>query len=338
MSKIISFTGGLTVPSARFRVRQYISPLEQSHGITVREVYPRAGNCPPESRVLRPLWAVQTLAEMMPNVWESKNYDAVLLQRTVIPTFTTLEVFTARPRILDVDDAIHLARGGRFARELAERCDRIICGNDYLAECFGRWNKNINVLATAVDSDKYCPASCATSADEVIIGWIGTNSNLKYLESIERALIEVLNTVPTARLHVICDRPPLFSEMDPDRFRFFPWSEADEVANIQRFSVGIMPLEDSLWAKGKCSFKMLQYMSCAVPVVVSPVGMNAQVLAHGGIGYGASSHAEWTTALVEMLRNRTAARAIGQRGREVVSTFYSLSALSPKLAQILTNP
>jgi glycosyltransferase involved in cell wall biosynthesis len=104
---------------------------------------------------------------------------------------------------------------------------------------------------------------------------------------------------------VIADRPPSFSSLPSERVRYIPWSSQTEVTAVQQMDIGLMPLPNNEWTKGKCSFKMLQYMACAIPVIVSPVGMNLEVLELGEVGLSANSTSEWYDALVCLYKNRT---------------------------------
>lgn len=332
MIRIAAFTGGLSVPSARFRVRQYIPALRRE-GIEVEEYASAFGRYPPRVRWIRPLWALATLAERLPAVVMSHRYDAVLLQREIMSSFVTLERLTTRPRILDVDDAIFLQRGGGFARKLAELSDRVVCGNNYLAEWFGRWNVNIDVIPTAVDTERYLPRAETKASDSpLVIGWIGTSGNYKYLYGIENALAKVMRTHPGTRLKVVGDQLPEFRHLSLDHVDFVTWSEAIEVQAIKSMDIGIMPLEDSLWARGKCSFKMLQYLATGLPVVVSPVGMNAEILALGELGIGATTEKQWIDGLIALLEDRTLRVRFGTEGRRVVESSFSIRVVAPQLA------
>jgi glycosyltransferase involved in cell wall biosynthesis len=333
--KIAAFTPGPRVPSARFRVRQFI-PMLETLGITLDELMTRSSAYPPPQAWRRPLWGGARLGELSALTLRSRRYDAVLLQREMVSSLVTLEPFTGRPRILDVDDAIHLLRGGRAARRLAEISDRVVAGNAYLAEWYGRWNSNVTILPTAVDTDRYAPGERASEQQEgPVIGWIGTSANHSYLNEIEPALERVLEGHPSARLKIVSDRPPGFSRLDSRRWRFVAWSEAAEVAEIRSMDIGIMPLADSDWARGKCSFKMLQYMACAIPVIVSPVGMNAEVLRDGPLGLAARGEAEWVEALGALLTDPALRDAMGKAGREVAEQTYSVRVIAPKLAAAL---
>lgn len=335
MTKIAAFTGGLSVPSARFRVRQYIPALGKD-GINIDEFYSRFGQYPPSTPWIRPFWAMATLAERVPYVVKSHLYDAVLLQREFLSSFITLEPLTTRPRILDVDDAIFLQRGGGFAERLAKISDKVICGNNYLAEWFARWNSNVDVVPTAVDTERYSPGAKSKPAGQaLVIGWIGTSGNYKYLYAIENALEKAMHLYPDTRLRVVGDRPPEFRLLAATQVDFVPWSEAIEIQALRSMDIGIMPLEDSPWARGKCSFKMLQYLAVGLPVVVSPVGMNAEVLALGELGIGATTERQWIDGLVTLLESSAMRERFGVEGRRVVESFFSIQAIAPRLARSL---
>lgn len=335
--KIAAFTGGRFVPSARFRVRQYIPELRRE-GIQIEEFYSKLGKYPPRTKWIRPFWGIATLADRLPETLLSHRYDAVLLQRELISSLCTLERLTAKPRILDVDDAIFLYRGGSVARKLAELSDRVICGNSYLAEWFSQWNANIDIIPTAVDIEKYSPRKSSEHSEKpLVIGWIGTSGNYKYMYDIESALWKVLQIHTKARLKVVGDQLPEFREIPLNRIDFIPWSEDIEAQSIQSIDIGIMPLEDSPWARGKCSFKMLQYLATGLPVVVSPVGMNGEVLALGKLGSGATTEQQWVDQLLELLENRDLREKRGAEGRRVAETYFSISAITPRLARSLNG-
>ena len=337
MLRVAAFTGGASIPSARFRVRQYMPALLQN-GVAISEMPSRFGIYPPQSKWMRPLWAGVTLAERIPKIIKSYQYDVVLLQREMLSSYVTLEPLAKTPRVLDVDDAIFLYRNGGFARRLTQISDRVICGNSYLADWFSAWNKDITVIPTAVDADRYVPAIKQGGCEgELTIGWIGTSGNLKYVYAIEAALVKILGMYPKVKLRIICDKMPEFSLIDVNRCEFIRWSESIEIESIQGMDIGIMPLEDSAWARGKCSFKMLQYMSCGVPVVVSPVGMNSEVLAMGSVGYGAISEDEWVDAIVALLDIPNLRQKMGIIGRQVILESFSITKVAPKIAECLAG-
>jgi glycosyltransferase involved in cell wall biosynthesis len=331
--KVSAYTGGISVPSARLRVRQYIPALAE-HAVDVNEYTLWMGKMMPKSWLLRPVWAALTLAQRSVTVPCSYTSDLTLISRHVMPAFIPYDRLLKRPRVLDVDDAIWLNRGGQRAAGLAQICDAVICGNSFLADYFSKWNKQVSIVPTAVNTSALKPAF--RSADSApIIGWTGTSDNFPHLQKIERALVAVFEKHPNATLCIIADREPEFSALDAAHIRFVKWTEEIERETLRTFTVGIMPLEDSPWARGKCSFKMLTYMATGIPVVVSPVGMNAEVLMKGPLGVGASTLDDWVDALDMILRDHDLGSRMGATGREVAVRDFSIEALAPRLARDL---
>ena len=283
---------------------------------------------------MRPLWALATLAQRVPQLIETHGFHITLLQRELLSTFKTLESFSKRPRILDVDDAIWLNRSG-FAKQLAQSCDAVICGNRFLAENFSAWNKQIYTLPTAVDAMRFRPIVKKNNREIRTIVWSGTSSGHRYLLSIEKALKKVFLSFRDVKLRVISDKRPSFRLITPRQLEFVPWTPQTEVEGLQSADIGIMPLEDNLWARGKCSYKMLTYMACRLPVVVSPVGMNKEVLDIAAIGMPAERQTQWADALLHLLNTPDEAREMGIRGRKTVLQLYTVEVIGNQLAGIL---
>ena len=275
------------------------------------------------------------MAERFHAALGSRDTDVTLLQREMLSTFATVERFTKAPRVLDVDDAIWLLRGSESAKSLARCCDLVICGNQFIAEFFRNHSPSVVVLPTPVDTDRYRPAA-DKERDPGLICWSGTSSGLHFLHGIEPALTAVLGEDSKRRLRVVCDAPPSFQQLSSAQVEFVPWSEDVEVAAIQDAAVAIMPLDDSLWARGKCSYKLLTYMACAVPVIATPVGMNCELLSHESAGLAAATSAEWVDAIEAILRSPARAVAMGAAGRQLVERDYSLRNLSVRMAGILS--
>jgi glycosyltransferase involved in cell wall biosynthesis len=347
MLRVIAYTGGHNSPARIPRVRQYIPYLKQ-HQIEVTESASRAGSYPPERGVWRRAgWGLWNLAEHLPAAAQSYRYDLTLLQREMLSTFVTFEPCTKRPRVLDVDDAIWAHRGGAFARRLARSCDHVICGNNFLAESFSRWNSSVSVLPTAVDTRLFVPADVPAGvpanipanggrrAGRPVIGWLGLSSGFRYFNEIETALRNVLRNHPECVLRIISDKAPQFRLFPEPQVEYIPYSREREVADIQGMTIGIMPLDDSDASRGKCSFKMIQYMSCGVPVVVSRVGMNAEVLQKGESGFGADKPQDWVDALETLLVNPDLRARMGRTGRSVAELHYGVEVLAPQLAATL---
>lgn len=336
MIKVAAFTGGKNASPARFRVRQYIDFLK-SYDVALTEFAAPLSSWPPGKRWLRPAWGVATLASRLPGIAASHFYDVTLLQQSMVSTYVTLEGVTARPRILDVDDAIWAyTERSAFVKRLAGLCDSIICGNSFLADQFSKWNRNIVVIPTGVDTNYFCPSAKSLS-DNCIIGWSGGSGGFKYLYEIESALKIVLDNNPQAILSIIADRKPDFKILSPGQVNFTPWSPESEVRTVQAMDIGIMPIDNSISSRGKCSFKMLLYMACGKPVVVSPFGMNRDVMALGDVGCSPRTESEWVESLSSLIRTPNVCSEMGRRGRKIVVNHYSLGVTGKKIASHLLS-
>ena len=331
--RFAALTAGGTSPSARFRIRQYIEPLI-GEGIQLREFSPGwRGHTKFDSRLKMAGNYIASLGRSAAHAALSRRYDGVIVQRWAMGSFPTTEFLSGRPRVWDIDDAIWLNAPRLAVRRFAASFDLIICGNQFLADHVGRWNSKIAILPTAVDSERFRPV--VSRSDEGIICWTGSRSNLAYLYGISEAIAAVLEKHRNARLRVVCDCAPVFRNLDRQRIEYIPWSPLSEVTALQSANVGIMPLDDTEWCRGKCGYKMLCSMACGLPVVASPVGMNSEVLGNGAAGLAASRMDEWTDALDWLLSNQCEASVMGQRGRELVIDRYSIHCLVPRLSATL---
>jgi len=342
--RVVALTGKRSDPSGRFRIAAYAGPLK-SMGIRLIVRPSKISKYPPVEKWLRPLWLPAAVASRAPDAFSTWASDVTLLSREMISTLETWEPLTKRPRILDIDDAIWLHQRGHSVASLARRVESVIAGNDFLADWLSRFNRNVTILPTPVDTSLFRPASSGRAAGNdpelrrepqpLMIGWQGTSSNLKYLYMIEGALAAILKKYQGARVRVVCDRPPRFSSLPADRIEFIRWSEQNEVIAMQGTSVGLMPLDDSDWSRGKCGYKMLLYLACGIPAVVSPVGMNAQVLSRTDAAMAAASLADWENCLDHLLASPALRSEMGSRGRRFVEAEFSLTGLAPRMADIL---
>ncbi len=331
---VVAYTAGLAHPSSRLRVRQY-APLLRSHGITLKDCPVPWDTTMPRQKLQRLAWGVGTVAWRAAQIPASYAGAVTLIQRQTLPGYYSLHRFMKGPCVLDVDDAVWLTRGGQRAAAMAASCEAVICGNRYLADFFKQWNNNVKELATPVDTRLINPGPLPLSQRQPIIGWTGTSENYKFLYQIEKALARVLRAHPQARLLTVADSPPSFTEIPSGQSEHVPWSVTAEAEALKRMTIGIMPLDDTPWSRGKCSFKMLCYMAAGLPVVVSPVGMNIDVLATGDIGYGPESQEQWIEALDSLLSDPAASATRGWNARQVAVTRFSLDVLGGRLASHL---
>jgi len=207
----------------------------------------------------------------------------------------------------------------------------VVAGNEYLAErAHTTGAKRVKILPSVVDADLYAPASERTSG--FTIGWIGSPVTAPYLEQVRLAL-EKLTNGNQAKVSLIGAGDAI--KWENANVQVLPWREEDEIQNIQQFDVGIMPLVDEPFERGKCGYKLIQYMACGLPVVASPVGVNRQIVENGITGFLAESEQDWQKALMFLRENPEKRREMGLAGRAKMEHRYSLKATTPKLVDLL---
>lgn len=304
-------------PSSRYRVYQLLPLLT---GIQA-EVSPAIENS------LRATW--QRRRADLDRVGE---FDAVFVQKGVFPgLYSGFERrFAAKkPLIFDFDDAIWLPRRGgspvlralhreRAVQDTLRCATAVIAGNDYLAEYASRFNRNVTVVPTAIDTAKYPTGSGAT------VGWIGSRTTLPYLKPLKPVFTK-LGIVP----RVIAAGNPGF------RTDFRLWSMETELTQLAQVGIGVSPLPDGPWERGKCAVKVLQYMACGIPVVASPVGVHNQILQHGVNGYLAGEPVEWESYLRELTANPSLRRQLGDAGRTLVRQRYDIRQAAERVCTVL---
>jgi glycosyltransferase involved in cell wall biosynthesis len=250
--------------------------------------------------------------------------------------------------IYDFDDAIWLTdkinegkieKIMRWRSKVSSICKwsyKISCGNAYLADYAKQFNNNVIINPTTIDTEQlHNPRLLAKfnslgsqeviqkNNSSVVIGWTGSHSTLKYLESLEGVLGKIEAKFGQASFLVIADRKP---KIKLDRLIFRPWNKNTEATDLFRLDIGIMPLPDDEWTKGKCGFKALQYMSLGIPAVASPVGVNTAIIDHGFNGFLAKTEKEWFDALVELIENKELREKFGAKAIETVEKRYSVNA------------
>ena len=246
------------------------------------------------------------------------------------------------PYVYDFDDAFYLKypqRGGLVAGILGSKFDDFIggaavtvAGNGTLADHASRFCSDVRIVPTVVDHNRYLKADLVRHDGIFNVGWIGSPSSIRCLKVVVEPLRALAAEGPV-RLTVIGG---LASPIEGVEVVNLPWSEATEVDHIRRFNVGIMPLEDEPWTRGKCAFKLIQYMACGVPAIGSAVGANREVLASGA-GFLASSDADWLQALRQVRDDPESARVMGERGRAKVRENYSLASQLDGYARLMRD-
>jgi glycosyltransferase involved in cell wall biosynthesis len=261
-----------------------------------------------------------------------------------LPAWLELLLLRGRtPYLVDYDDAVfhrydqHSASVVRWL--LGQKIDRVmqnarlvIAGNDYLAnratQAGAKW---VEILPTVVDIDRY-PLSKAPQNEVFTIGWIGTPLKFfNYIKELAPVLKEICRD-GGAKVVAIGAKETNIEDIP---LEIKPWSEATEVKEMQQFDVGIMPLTDTPFERGKCGFKLIQYMASSRPVIGSPVGVNAEIIEQGINGFHASSQAEWLQAFQKLKNDRYLRESMGLAGRKLVEDKYNIKITAPKMLQLL---
>lgn len=278
---------------------------------------------------------------------EARKYDLVWLEKEAFPFLPAIPErllgMTDVPYVVDYDDAVFhrydqhsnpLIRGalsGKIATVMRNAAC-VVAGNEYLAEYARRAGVQcVEIVPTVIDLDRY-PVSSHSENEVFTVGWIGTPITAKYLSSVVDPL-QRLSETGRLRLAVVGAE----IKMDGVEVDCRPWSEETEIAEISRFDTGIMPLPDTPWERGKCGYKLIQYMAAGKPVVASPVGANRSIVEQGTSGYFARTSGEWSDALTALRENVGRRTSLGEAGRKKVERGYCLQITAPRLVKLIQD-
>lgn len=281
----------------------------------------------------------------------ARRYDALWVYAELFPylpgEFEALALRSGRPVIYDFDDAFFLQYGTHprplVGRALTHKFERLLagaaaccCGNAFLEEYAARFNDATVILPTVVDATRYVPMPRPLGGPAVI-GWIGSPSTWRYLRDMAPLFDSVCREAP-AEVAVVGAGDAAPEDVGGlSSFRFTRWTEEKEIAAVQAMDIGVMPLPDEQWARGKSGYKLIQYMACGLPVVASPVGVNCEIVRHGVNGFLASTADEWRDALSRLIASPELRRTMGTAGRRDVETRYSLAATAPRLVEVFRS-
>lgn len=264
--------------------------------------------------------------------------DIVVIERELFdnPTFDLEQQFRhiAKQMVLDVDDAIFLRYPEKFAW-LCRESDVVLAGNPNLVEYAQQYSSAVQLFPTVVDTELY-PLDAAAPTDDIpIVGWIGTDSNVAYLQQILPALCRAHERIPF-RLRIVTGKESSVAELKKSApfSEFRPWDSDTATREIAGFSIGIMPLPDEEWARYKCGFKLLQYMAAGRASIASPVGVNQEIIQHGENGFLATTEPEWADTLLKLLTDVQLRARIGEAARKRVELNFSVQSALPKLIGI----
>ena len=337
---------GPLAASTRYRLGQYVPGLAEC-GIDLEirhllgDVYLKrtfGGKSKPWLAMVQAGW------ERLHDLRGQGRYDAMMLHCELFPLMPAWveQSLLRQPYAYDFDDAFYLKYRsgslGRLERFLGGKFDSVIqgaksitAGNQVLQRYAAKFNPNTTLLPTVVDTTRYVPDRHARSR-ELVIGWIGSPSTAPYLSELV-APLSVLGKEGPVRLVVIGGSAPTVANVTVEERA---WSEATEISLINGFDIGVMPLPDDAWARGKCAFKLIQYMACGIPVIASPVGANVAVVGtHCGLL--AATESEWLEAFRHLRDQPRLAAEMGRAGRERVEQNYSLRGNHPVLAEVISE-
>jgi glycosyltransferase involved in cell wall biosynthesis len=209
----------------------------------------------------------------------------------------------------------------------------VVVGNVHLAEFARRYNANVTVVPSSIDTERYRPRAGRMNGNgrPLVIGWMGSSTTQRFLEEFAPVLRRIADRHPI-EVRVVSDHPPSLEGLPLTWHR---WSDATEAAELADFDIGIMPLPDTPWTRGKCAMKALQYMGMAVPTICSPVGVNSDVIRHGENGLLASSTEDWVEAVGELVGDRDLRARLGEAGRRTVESEYSATICAGRFATAL---
>ena len=340
-------------PSQRFRFEQYLNFLQQK-GITYD--FSSFLDMKTWQLLYKPGHTFQKTQGILNGFFRRANllfslhqYHYVFIHREAAPVgppvFEWLIGKVFRKKIIyDFDDAIWLpntSASNRIAAQLkwhqkvkniCRWSYKVSCGNQYLCDFARQFNDNVVLNPTTIDTTRQHNRLKNQQTEKFVIGWTGTHSTLPYLKPLFPVLEKLYQSHDFA-LHVIANTPP---KEQAAFIHFIPWQKETEIDDLLGFNVGLMPLTDDPWAKGKCGFKALQYMSLGIPALVSPVGVNTEIVENGVNGFICETEEDWDKALEKLMTDADLRKKMGAAGRKTVEKQYSVISNTDNFLQLFS--
>jgi glycosyltransferase involved in cell wall biosynthesis len=290
----------------------------------------------------RPRWLYVPVAALarLGQLRDLRQDDVIVFQRPMVELpILALERWVGRGRktIFDFDDAIFERRWGARSKfhKLVALADRVAAGSRYLARAAAAPDKTV-VIPTAIDTERFLVAPTRDARGrEVVVGWTGLSGNYHQLAHRAGAIARALERTG-ARFVIVSDRPPP-AALSMLKAEFVPWRPESEVEDLVRLDVGVMPLSDGPYERGKCAFKLLQYMALGRPGVASPVGANTEVVTDGVDGFLPESDEGWEEALTSLIDDPALRQAVGARARQRVEQEYSLAVAADRYKALIES-
>ena len=342
-----------TSPGQRFRIEQW-EPMLRQRGVEVTyapfesdELHQMLYLPGRMGRKLR--LTARAFARRISLVNSATQYDACYIFREAALLGPPIVEYLLRrrgvPIVFDFDDAIFVSYRSpangylsylKFAGKTKTICrlsSHVMVGNPYLAEYAKQFNSCVTIIPTTIDTRKYPVRRVHTQSEVPLIAWTGSYSTVQHLDTLRRAL-QKLAQRERFRLRVI--GTPEY-RLEGVEVEALPWHSETEVDDLAQADIGIMPLPDDAWSKGKCGLKALQFMALGIPTVCSPVGVNTVILQDGQNGFIADTPEEWVEKLGLLLRSPELRKRLSDAGRETVETRYSASVHAPRVYDIFAS-
>lgn len=337
-------------PSQRFRFEQYLQMIEENgFRISVQSFWDTETWSilyKPAHRLRKFAGAVKGVARRVLILFRLKEVDFVFIHRECLPVGPpfiewAIAKILKKKIVYDFDDAIWLpntsdenriAAWFKWHSKVSSICKwsyKISCGNSFLARYAGQFNSRVIINPTTIDTlNLHNPSNydAPEETPQVVIGWTGTHSTLKYLESLFPVLKKLEDKYGSqVRILIIANKERSTGLKYVD---FRPWSKQTEVEDLLTIDIGLMPLSDDIWAKGKCGFKALQYMALEIPALVSPVGVNTEIVDDAVNGFYCSNEAGWFECIERLILDKEFRKELGKAGRKKVIASYSVASNS----------
>jgi glycosyltransferase involved in cell wall biosynthesis len=342
-----------TSPSQRYRLEQW-EPLLRKRGVEItyasfEDEELHALLYQPGMKLKKLQLVTRGLGRRLSHVRKVKDYDLVYILREAAllgpPVFERLIAQSGVPMIFDFDDAIFVSYRSpsngylsylKFASKTKTICriaSHVMVGNPYLADYARQVNDRVTVVPPTIDTEKYRVPERKEKSGSVVIGWTGSHSTVQHLDTVRGAL-KKLAEKESFRLRVI--GTPVY-ECPPIDVEARSWRAATETEDLRDVDIGMMPLPEDRWSKGKCGMKALQFMALGIPTICSPVGVNTDIIQDDQNGFIATTEDEWVEKLTRLLRSAELRQRLGHAGRVTVEERYSAITQAPRVYEVFKS-
>ena len=278
------------------------------------------------------------------------RYDIVFIHREAYPLgpafFENILHVIGKRTIFDFDDAIFLQANSHQnsfvkilkcpgkIKSIIKSSSYTIAGNNYLADFSRHFSDKVKVIPTSVDTDKFFPGTGTEQKKYIVIGWIGSGTTIEFVKMISGVIIRLSKKYNNIVFKTIGGS---FKMDGYNNLVSKPWSLEEETEDLRSFDIGIMPMDDNAWTRGKCGFKAILYMSMGIPSVCSPVGVNKEIITDGVNGFLAADEDEWVGKISMLIEDSGLRMRMGLSGRKTVEEKYSVKANVPAFLNIINQ-